>query len=117
MKNIFFSELNNVGEVKLVQDPDYNKWRVAILVKFRPSEPLIELNNHHHSGGERTVSTILYLMGLQDTARSPFRLVDEINQGMDKNNERRVYKEIVNTATQANTSQVRRKNKFFFFFI
>jgi hypothetical protein len=33
-----------------------------------------------HSGGERSVSTILYLMAMQDLQRSPFRVVDEINQ-------------------------------------
>jgi len=30
---------------------------------------------------EKSVSTILYLMAMQEMARSPFRLVDEINQG------------------------------------
>lgn len=51
------------------------------------------------------MSTILYLMALQDMARSPFRVVDEINQGMDPHNERLVHKIIVNTATKLNTSQ------------
>ena len=36
------------------------------------------------------MSTIFYLMALQSLARAPFRLVDEINQGMDPRNERYV---------------------------
>jgi hypothetical protein len=48
------------------------------------------LDNHRQSGGERAVSTIFYLMALQSLARAPFRLVDEINQGMDPRNERSV---------------------------
>ncbi|CAN0149681.1 unnamed protein product, partial [Phaeothamnion confervicola] len=49
-----------------------------------------------HSGGERSVSTILFLMALQDINKtSPFRVVDEINQGMDPNNERLVFSRIV----------------------
>ena len=57
---------------------------------FSESEPLSVLDNHRQSGGERAVSTIFYLMALQSLARAPFRLVDEINQGMDPINERKV---------------------------
>ncbi|MQL92256.1 hypothetical protein Taro_024875, partial [Colocasia esculenta] len=39
------------------------------------------LSAHHQSGGERSVSTILYLVSLQDLTNCPFRVVDEINQG------------------------------------
>lgn len=38
------------------------------------------LNAQRQSGGERSVSTILYLVALQDVAACPFRVVDEINQ-------------------------------------
>ena len=48
------------------------------------------LDSHRQSGGERAVSTIFYLMALQSLARAPFRVVDEINQGMDPRNERYV---------------------------
>lgn len=54
------------------------------------SEPLSILDSHRQSGGERAVSTVFYLMALQSLARAPFRLVDEINQGMDPRNERYV---------------------------
>lgn len=57
---------------------------------YSESEPLSVLDNHRQSGGERAVSTIFYLMALQSLARAPFRLVDEINQGMDPRNERSV---------------------------
>lgn len=64
---------------------------LAILT-FSPSEsePLSILDSHRQSGGERAVSTVFYLMALQSLARAPFRLVDEINQGMDPRNERYV---------------------------
>ena len=47
------------------------------------------------SGGERAVSTIMYLMALQQLTTVPFRMVDEINQGMDERNERLVFDRIV----------------------
>ncbi|KAI7562005.1 hypothetical protein KC319_g10334, partial [Hortaea werneckii] len=56
------------------------------------------LDSHRQSGGERAVSTIFYLMALQSLARSPFRVVDEINQGMDPRNERLVHSRIVEIA-------------------
>ena len=71
-----------------------HKFRVVVLQAtnqyFSESEPLSVLDNHRQSGGERAVSTIFYLMALQSLARAPFRLVDEINQGMDPRNERYV---------------------------
>jgi chromosome segregation ATPase len=63
------------------------------------------LTSHRQSGGERAVSTIFYLMALQSLARSPFRVVDEINQGMDPRNERLVHERMVDIACRENTSQ------------
>lgn len=63
------------------------------------------LDSHRQSGGERAVSTIFYLMALQSLARSPFRVVDEINQGMDPRNERLVHERMVDIACKENTSQ------------
>lgn len=56
------------------------------------------LDSHRQSGGERAVSTIFYLMSLQSLTNSPFRVVDEINQGMDPRNERLVHKRMVGIA-------------------
>ena len=46
------------------------------------------------SGGEKSVSTMLFLIALQDLSEAPFRLVDEINQGMDARNERVVFAQV-----------------------
>lgn len=88
-----------------VLQEDYDKYGIRIRVKFRSSTQLHELTPHHQSGGERSVSTMLYLMALQELNRCPFRVVDEINQGMDPINERRVFEMVVNTACKENTSQ------------
>ena len=53
---------------------------MKISVKFRDSEELQALNAQRQSGGERSVSTMLYLMALQGVTACPFRVVDEINQ-------------------------------------
>ena len=71
-------------------------WQLTPVV--RESEPLTTLDSHRQSGGERAVSTIFYLMSLQTLTRSPFRVVDEINQGMDPRNERLVHKRMVGIA-------------------
>lgn len=70
----------------------------------RESEPLTTLDSHRQSGGERAVSTIFYLMSLQSLTRSPFRVVDEINQGMDPRNERLVHKRMVGIACGSDDS-------------
>lgn len=100
-----FEKIGCAGEVKVHKDEDFDKWAVQILVKFREKEKLQILTNQRQSGGERAVSTVFYLMALQSLARSPFRVVDEINQGMDPRNERLVHHRMVNIACQEHTSQ------------
>ncbi|ODH44929.1 hypothetical protein ACO22_00552 [Paracoccidioides brasiliensis] len=77
---------------------DFDRWAIRIQVKFREHESLSVLDSHRQSGGERAVSTIFYLMALQSLSSSPFRVVDEINQGMDPRNERMVHERMVDIA-------------------
>lgn len=104
----FFSRLQCVGEVSLKrpENPlDFDKYGVCIRVKFRDNEALHELTASHQSGGEKSVSTVLYMMALQELTKVPFRCVDEINQGMDSKNERKVFEFVVETACRTTSSQ------------
>ncbi len=78
---------------------NFKEWGVQILVKFRDKSDLQVLSAQVHSGGERSVSTIMYLMAMQNMMVSPFRCVDEINQGLDERNERLVFRRIVENST------------------
>ncbi|CAO2651146.1 Nn.00g094430.m01.CDS01 [Neocucurbitaria sp. VM-36] len=101
-----FQQIGCAGEVTVYKDEeDFDNWSIQISVRFREGETLSVLNSHRQSGGERAVSTIFYLMALQDLAQSPFRVVDEINQGMDPRNERMVHERMVDIACQERTSQ------------
>lgn len=91
--NAASSDENNTGN-----GLDFSSWALHIHVTFRESEPLSLLDSHRQSGGERAVSTIFYLMALQSLSRAPFRVVDEINQGMDPRNERMVHGRLVDMA-------------------
>lgn len=56
------------GEVKLAEHASYKKWGIEIKVRFRTEADggkVAVLNKLVHSGGERSVSTILFLMALQ----------------------------------------------------
>lgn len=103
----FFRSMQCAGEVDLhsENEEEYDKYGIRIRVKFHSSQQLHELTPYHQSGGERSVSTMLYLMALQELNRCPFRVVDEINQGMDPVNERRVFDILVRTACKGATSQ------------
>ncbi|TVY83050.1 Structural maintenance of chromosomes protein [Lachnellula suecica] len=100
-----FEQIGCAGEVSIHKDEDFDLWAIQIKVKFRENETLQLLNAHRQSGGERSVSTIFYLMSLQSLARAPFRVVDEINQGMDPRNERMVHERMVEIACKEHTSQ------------
>ncbi|KAI0172672.1 P-loop containing nucleoside triphosphate hydrolase protein [Hypoxylon sp. FL1284] len=100
-----FEQINCAGEVSIHKEDDFDRWCIVIKVKFRENENLQQLNQHRQSGGERAVSTIFYLMALQSMAQAPFRVVDEINQGMDPRNERMVHERMVEIACREHTSQ------------
>ncbi|OCL06970.1 P-loop containing nucleoside triphosphate hydrolase protein [Glonium stellatum] len=100
-----FEKIGCAGQVSVHKDEDFDQWAIQIQVRFREHEQLSILDSHRQSGGERAVSTIFYLMSLQSMARSPFRVVDEINQGMDPRNERMVHERMVDIACQEHTSQ------------
>ena len=100
-----FVNVGSAGEIRLVKPLAFSEWSIEIRVKFRDNAELQQLNPHVQSGGERAVSTVLYMIALQDFTNSPFRVVDEINQGMDQRNERIVHKIMVENACAENTSQ------------
>ena len=84
---------------------DYENYAIELRVKFRERESLKVLESGRQSGGERSVTTIMFLTSLQGVTYTPFRVVDEINQGMDANNERKVYEQLVTAASRSHTPQ------------
>ncbi|KAI9442797.1 P-loop containing nucleoside triphosphate hydrolase protein [Lactarius psammicola] len=100
-----FDRIGCAGELQLTPHDDYEKWAITILVKFRDTEQLQQLTAHRQSGGERSLTTILYLMSMTEYARAPFSLVDEINQGMDQRAERAVHNELVKTTCKTDSGQ------------
>ncbi|KAI0058575.1 P-loop containing nucleoside triphosphate hydrolase protein [Artomyces pyxidatus] len=100
-----FDRIGCAGELQLTPHEDFDKWAITILVKFRDTEKLQQLTAHRQSGGERSLTTILYLMSMTEHARAPFSLVDEINQGMDQRAERTVHNELVKTTCRPDSGQ------------
>lgn len=103
----FFREIGCVGEVKLdtSTDDNFEKFGIDIWVSYRKTEEARKLDARVQSGGERSVATMLYLIALQQLSDCPFRLVDEINQGMDPQNERMIFDQVTSQASKANTPQ------------
>ena len=57
-----------------------NAGLVAVQVQYRADGEARSLDSQSQSGGEKTMATIIYLTALQEQAKCPFRVVDEINQ-------------------------------------
>ncbi len=92
----YMAENSCSGEVRLAApDDDFASYAIEIKVSFRSATKLATLSAEFHSGGERSVSTMMYLISLQPLTPAPFRLVDEINQAMDPANERRIWEQVV----------------------
>ncbi|KAJ7691405.1 P-loop containing nucleoside triphosphate hydrolase protein [Mycena rosella] len=100
-----FDRIGCAGEIRVRQEEAYDQWAIDILVKFRDTEKLQLLTGQRQSGGERSLTTILYLMSLTEEARAPFSLVDEINQGMDQRAERMVHNSMVEVTCKPDSAQ------------
>lgn len=102
--SLSFSEymqgLQYKGELRLKDTGTIDRYELVMMVSFRSQNPLFELSGQRQSGGERAVATVMYLMALQELTSSPFRVVDEINQGMDERNERLVFDRIVQSCCE-----------------
>ena len=104
----YFASMGFDGEVALYEgnhETDYANFGIDILVKYRDNLQLQKLTPHLQSGGERSVATALYMLALQELTVVPFRCVDEINQGMDAVNERRVFDLLVRTSCKETSAQ------------
>ncbi|CAL8076084.1 unnamed protein product [Orchesella dallaii] len=108
----YFTSMGCSGVVQLQKADDENdfaKYGIKILVKFRTSEPLSELGGttggNLQSGGERYISTALYILALQQVTPAPFRFIDEINQGMDVTNEARFFTVLCSLANEPSSPQ------------
>jgi len=103
----FFEHMGYAGEVRLnkggTNEDDFTNYGLEVMVKFRDKYDLQRLDPFKQSGGERSVSTALYMMAMQHMTQVPFRCVDEINQGMDERNERKVFDLLIETSVRAET--------------
>jgi len=87
----FMTRFDAQGECKLHKFDEYENWELHVLVSYRPDDvnsKLQRLSATCQSGGEKSVATMVFLLSMQQVSITPFRVVDEINQGMDSHNER-----------------------------
>ncbi|KAG8183406.1 hypothetical protein JTE90_008303 [Oedothorax gibbosus] len=102
----YYKFLECAGEVTLDKTEDTNNfldYGLQIRLKYRVDEEFMELSQTHHSGGECSVAAIIFILSLQELTNVPFRCIDEINQGMDSVNERKIY-ELIADASRSGSS-------------
>ena len=105
------------GEIQLVEHSEFDQFAISILVNFHPDRhgrtQKQQLSAGRQSGGEKSVTTMLYLLCLQSVTDAPFRIVDEINQGMDPVNEEKIFDHIVQASSTMHNvnASIRRKGR------
>jgi hypothetical protein len=62
----YMSELEAEGDIQLKKQGTYLQHELQLRVKFRESNEIADLDGNKHSGGERSVSTVMFLMALQE---------------------------------------------------
>lgn len=104
----YMGAMRFAGEVELTHGAnkrDYAEYGIGIAVKYRNAEKLQTLDRNVQSGGERAVAIAVYSLSLQQISNVPFRCVDEINQGMDAKNERKIFDMLVEETGKEGKSQ------------
>lgn len=76
----YLPDLINLLYFLFILQSSYENYGLQIKVKFRNDGDLQVLDSHTQSGGERALTTAVYLLSLQAITSVPFRCVDEINQ-------------------------------------
>merc|ERR1712060_535883 len=97
------ANFRNYNTCQKYDTDDYANYGIIIWVSSREGAPMNMLTGSTQSGGEKSVSTMLFLLSMQPISKSPFRLIDEINQGMDNRNERKIFETLVNAANRSRT--------------
>jgi chromosome segregation ATPase len=86
--NSILSEIGGRGEVHLVNE-DVRSVGLDIRVGFEGKE-MTSISTLSQSGGEKSLSTMAFLLALQRQIKSPFRAVDEYDVHLDPRNRDRV---------------------------
>ncbi|KAH9261838.1 hypothetical protein BASA81_000494 [Batrachochytrium salamandrivorans] len=71
-----------------------------VMVTFRQDQEMQRLTPKVQSGGERSLTTFMYMLSLQSKSKVPFRVVDEINQGIDQSKERLAFNIMASTTSE-----------------
>ena len=76
---LFMANINCKGCVELINRNNFNNIGLDIKVSFRRDQDVQSLNGMVQSGGEKSLSTILFLLSLQEMVSFPFRFIDEVD--------------------------------------
>jgi len=87
------------GAIILRDLEDLSTASIELHVGFRGNDPTI-LDSHTHSGGERVVATLAFLLALQSHMKSSFRAVDEFDVHLDPLNREMMMKILLATANK-----------------
>ncbi|HDD42849.1 MAG TPA: hypothetical protein ENF79_04115 [Nitrososphaeria archaeon] len=98
------SSVEGRGRIVLRGLEDPEKASLELHVGFRGAEPIM-LDAQTHSGGERIVGTLAFLLALQRYVKSPFRAVDEFDVHLDPLNRERMVKLLLNVAEEEPRTQ------------
>ncbi|ORM41484.1 Structural maintenance of chromosomes protein 5 [Babesia sp. Xinjiang] len=89
----FDAPLDNISDAK-----------VLVLVKFHRDRDLLPLCASYQSGGERCVTTMVYILAVQHLTTNAFFVIDEINQGLDSNYEKRLMALLLNNRVSSDSN-------------
>ncbi|KAK2198442.1 bifunctional P-loop containing nucleoside triphosphate hydrolase/Structural maintenance of chromosomes protein 5/RecF-RecN-SMC [Babesia duncani] len=103
------------GQIRLDVDlNDIKNCNIKILVKFQKEKDLLPLSSSYQSGGERGVTTMAYILAVQNLTRNGFFVIDEINQGLDSHYEKKLLDLLLgNAKIQGTTNSSQRPPQYF----
>jgi chromosome segregation protein len=102
--NAFLEKIDATGWVALINPEDVELTGLELTVGFKGAPPHI-LDSRTHSGGEKSSTTMAFLLALQRHIKSPFRAVDEFDVHMDPRNRETISQMLLSEMEQELESQ------------
>ena len=98
--NKYFAEnmktIGMEGSVKLVQGKD--PWDLGLEIYSKLNGRMIPASSRVHSGGEKTLITIAFIISIQRLSSSPFKIIDEFEAHLDSINAEKAGRLLANAS-------------------
>lgn len=90
----YIESINGTGYIKISNLEDPTVARMDLFASFKENAPPRSIASHTHSGGEKTMIIMAFILSIQSLKPQPFYILDEPDAHLDPENRDRLFRMI-----------------------